>query len=407
MSPKLHCPFCYAAIKRRSELWFQCRGKPTPTRPACRPKIDEARRNHTGFALPTLPTFAPIAQPNQLLPPRKTARCPKCLGETSVRACPQCHTRLPVEFGVDASPLVAMVGARGTGKTVYLTVLAHELQRGELAGEFAATVQPIGDGEDNYALPARWLGDDIHQLYDAKRLLPVTEQAVDGRREPLVMEWRGRKAGLLGRDRPRTNYLSFYDTAGEDLHTDRDAFQLHYLSAATYLILLLDPFQLPRVRDLVPLPPAAVVQRYGRAEPTREVLGRITEVLKHSSHWNGRQVTMPVAVAFAKMDAFYDYLGDKHPLRRIRRRRHGYDDEAGRRVHEEMASLLHAWGGDVINDYLRSYYRDYRYFFVSALGAEPDYAEGSVHPTGVRPDRVEEPLLWLMHKAGLVPRVTT
>ncbi|MEV4346691.1 hypothetical protein AB0J83_19700 [Actinoplanes sp. NPDC049596] len=404
MSPSLHCPFCYNAIKRRSDLWFQCRGKPTSARPACRPVIDEARRNHTGFALPALPSFPPLTEPNKLLPPRKTGRCPRCQGETTVRACPHCHTRLPAEFGADASPLVAMVGARGTGKTVYLAVLTHELQRGELAGEFRATVEPVGGGEDTFARPARWLGEDIHRLYEEKRLLRTTERAENGRREPLVLEWRGHKPGLLGRDRPRTNYLSFFDTAGEDLQGDR-AFQLHYLSAADYLILLLDPFHLPGVRDVVPLPPAAVDQPFGRPEPTRDVLKNITEVLKSSHHWNGKQVTVPVAVAFAKMDAFYAYLGDTHPLRRSRRRRHGYDDEAGRRVHAEMASLLHAWGGDSINDYLRSYYREYRYFFVSALGAEPDYASGMVDSAGVRPDRVEEPLLWLMHKAGLLTRV--
>ena len=60
-----------------------------------------------------------------------------------------------------------------------------------------------------------------------------------------------------------------------------------------------------------------------------------------------------------------------------------------------------------INDYLRLYYRDYQYFFVSALGAEPDYEHAMVNKRGVFPDRVEEPLLWLMHKGGLIPRASS
>jgi hypothetical protein len=69
-----------------------------------------------------------------------------------------------------------------------------------------------------------------------------------------------------------------------------------------------------------------------------------------------------------------------------------------------VASLLDSLGGGDINDYLRGYYDDYRYFFVSALGAEPDYDNATVNPRGVHPDRVEEPLLWLMHKGGLIQR---
>ncbi|MBW0009385.1 MAG: zinc ribbon domain-containing protein, partial [Pseudonocardiales bacterium] len=33
---------------------------------------------------------------------------------------------------------------------------------------------------------------------------------------------------------------------------------------------------------------------------------------------------------------------------------------------------------------------------VSSLGAEPDYDRGTIDPGGVRPFRVDEPLLWLL-----------
>jgi hypothetical protein len=73
-------------------------------------------------------------------------------------------------------------------------------------------------------------------------------------------------------------------------------------------------------------------------------------------------------------------------------------------VHTQVAALLDKWGGGDINGHLRTYYRDFRYFFVSALGAEPNYENATVNPRGVHPDRVEEPLLWLMFKGGMVPR---
>lgn len=399
MTPKLACPFCYNTIRRRGDLWFLCRGRPTPYRAACRPAVDEARRRLTGFAEPSLPAFQAPDEPMNLLP-RGKANCPHCGGETTTRACPHCHTRLPQEFGVSASPLVAMVGARGTGKTVYLTVLSRELESASIGAEFGAVVQPIGEGQDGFVSQSQWLRQNIRRVYDEYQLFPATAQAVDGRKEPLVLEWRVEQEKRFGLRRSRTNYLSFYDTAGEDLAGDAEAHSLHYLRAANYLILLLDPFQLRGARDQLRLPAAATP----RHEPTKDVLARITEALKHSDHWNGRKITVPVAVAFTKMDAFYELLEDT-PLRQLRRRPGGYDEETGERVHQQVGGLLTKWGGDDINNHLRAYYRDYRYFFVSALGAEPNYDNATVNPRGVHPDRVEEPLLWLMYKGGLVSKV--
>ena len=53
--------------------------------------------------------------------------------------------------------------------------------------------------------------------------------------------------------------------------------------------------------------------------------------------------------------------------------------------------------------HMRLNYSDYRYFGVSALGAEPDYETYNVAPGGVQPHRVEDPVLWLLSKAGTVP----
>jgi hypothetical protein len=48
-------------------------------------------------------------------------------------------------------------------------------------------------------------------------------------------------------------------------------------------------------------------------------------------------------------------------------------------------------------------YSAFRYFAVSALGAEPDYRRATVDEAGVQPFRVEEPLLWLLSRFDVVP----
>ncbi|MBM2620832.1 hypothetical protein JIG36_35565 [Actinoplanes sp. LDG1-06] len=389
---RLSCPYCYSAIRRRADLWFACTGRKQPGKEVCRPVVDEARRSLTGYAVPSRPVFPP---PSTLLPftgTSSTADCPDCGGPTGIRVCPHCHTRLPAVFGESASPMIAMVGARATGKSVYLTVLTHQM-RSVLFREFDADVRQVGgDGSD-------WLDQNTRRLYEDRSLLATTARAFDGRTEAMVLEWRTRERTWLGQNRFRSSYISFQHGLGDDLTDDTYPGGSRYLGAASHLILLLDPTQLPGAAERLRLP----VSGRPYIDPVRDVLNWVTETLKSTDHWNGRMITLPVAVVFTKMDAFYSALGKTHPLLLTQRRPGGYDEQHGRLVHELVSVFLDSWNGQDINRTLRANYRDYQYFFVSALGAEPNYENATVSPAGIRPERVEEPLLWLLHRAGVVP----
>jgi hypothetical protein len=279
-----------------------------------------------------------------------------------------------------------MVGATGTGKSVYLNVLGHELVNG-LRRRFDADVRVSGPTPDD--------------LFRGRTLFAQTAQATSGRREPVVFEWRQKRrlAGLV--DRFQTTYLSFYDTAGEDLTKQDTVYDLAYLSAADALILLLDPFMIPHARDQIRLPDVAVRAK----ESTVAVVNRITEALR-SSHGvkSQRTIRIPVAVAFAKIDAFFDVLGPDHPLvRRPVSPPPAYDEAGGRQTHEEVRALLHQWDADDIDAHLRFNYANFRYFAVSALGEQPDYANFEIDERGIRPFRVDEPLVWLLSKFNVVP----
>ncbi len=69
--------------------------------------------------------------------------------------------------------------------------------------------------------------------------------------------------------------------------------------------------------------------------------------------------------------------------------------------------MLHEFGADDIDQHLQLNYADFRYFAVSALGAAPDYETAAVDAGGVRPFRVEEPLLWLLHRFGVIKRISS
>ena len=134
-----------------------------------------------------------------------------------------------------------------------------------------------------------------------------------------------------------------------------------------------------------------------------DVVANITEILRTEHKIKKkRKITIPVAVVFTKIDAFYPTLDRNNPIMATAPAVPAYDNADGQAVHEHMLALLHEWNAGDIDTHMRQNYADYRYFAVSALGAEPDYERGDGGRGGVRPHRVEDPVLWLLSKAGTV-----
>ena len=137
--------------------------------------------------------------------------------------------------------------------------------------------------------------------------------------------------------------------------------------------------------------------------PPLEILGAITDLLRMTHRVSAsKKVPVPLAVVFAKIDALYPVLGPDHPLMRPTRTTGGYDDAAGQSTHEHVRAMLHDYGADDIDALLEHNYANFRYFAVSALGAPPDYDRDVIDGNGVRPFRVEEPLLWLLTRFGVL-----
>jgi hypothetical protein len=386
----LACPYCYERINPR-QLWFRCTGRKAPGRPPCTPQEDLARKELTGIAELVLPSFP--AQGRGLRVPN-SATHEVCGAVSGIKVCPHCHSRLPATFGEGSSPLIAMAGAKHTGKSVYLKVLTHQLRHG-MGRRFDADVRLSGDGQFSDSGGGRDFLDPSGELFPDRGLYAQTAAALGGRREPIVFAWRQRRMA-----RYDTTFLSFFDTAGEDLAAQETVDNLRYLGAADALILLLDPFMIPQAREQISLPATAV----DTTASTIDVVNRVTDNLRESRGIGGRKnIPIPVAVAFAKIDAFFDVLGQDHPL--VQRPQPGpyYDEAAGKITHEYVRALLADWGADDIDYHLTHNYKHFRYFAVSSLGAEPDYDRDLVDARGVHPFRVDEPLLWLLSQFNVVP----
>ncbi|MDP9793128.1 hypothetical protein J2S43_001640 [Catenuloplanes nepalensis] len=384
------CPYCYERINPR-RLWFRCTGRKAPGRQPCQPEFDRARKELTGIDELVLPSFP---GPSRVFQAVNSATHEPCGAVSGIKVCPHCHSRMPATFGEGSSPLIAMAGAPHTGKSVYLRILADQLRNG-MGRRFGADVRLSGDNQFRNNVGGSDFLNPAGELFPGGQLYAKTQQAAGGRREPIVFGWRRKRLA-----RYDTTFLSFFDTAGEDLSAQETVDNLRYLGAADALILLLDPFMIPQAREQITLPKTA----YAAGDSTIDVLNRVTDNLRESRHLGGRKnIPIPVAVVFAKIDAFFEVLGADHPL--VRRPEPGpyYDEAAGRVTHEYVRSLLAEWGADDVDYHLTHNYTRFRYFAVSALGAEPDYDNDVVDPRGVHPFRVDEPLLWLLSQFDVVP----
>jgi hypothetical protein len=170
---------------------------------------------------------------------------------------------------------------------------------------------------------------------------------------------------------------------------------------------LLDPFMIPKARDLIKVPDAAIRSN----ESTIDVVNRVTEKLRSAHGLSARRnIKIPVAVVFAKIDAFFGVLGADHPLLRPPPEEPAFNEAEGQATHEYVRAMLHDWGAAEIDTHLRMNYANFRYFAVSALGAEPDYEaaghESPVSDGGVQPFRVDEPMLWLLSRFGVISRTS-
>jgi hypothetical protein len=398
---RMCCPYCYEDISRRPP-WFRCTGQLSAAGQRCAPSPDPALRDRTGFGGALPPAFAALRG-------GAAAECPQCGGPTSVAVCPVCHSRLPVHFRQVGSHLIVPVGAKEAGKTVFMTVLVHELEH--RAGEQLNAAIGGADDFTRHQFPGEYEGP----LYREGRLPAPTPRAAGAtNRPPFVFGFatgrsRSRllaaaraRAGLRGQPDPRRALLSFLDSAGEDLRTQQSMEDnVRCLGAADGILLLLDPLQLPTAREMAE--PGTRLPVQGHGDDPLTVLQNLTGILQAGrSEATGQLIDRPLAIVFTKMDTLLPSLPESSPLRRPPPRAPYFDEQDSLAVHSQISALLDRWHGSKVDRAARLNFRTYRYFGVSALGETPT-GDNRVSARGVRPYRVTDPLLWLLGQFGVIP----
>lgn len=324
--------------------------------------------------------------------------CPHGRQAPRVQICPSCHNDLEYDYvrSVGRSRPIALIGASGSGKSVYVGVLVRELR---------TRVGSMFNG-----LAVEFVGDSSRSHYDKVFRVPLFEQGVtlrmtdsirsSRRLEPLLFtlkftDQRRRLRGRLG-----LAMMVFLDTSGEDvLRAEAMSRLARYLDSAAGILLVVDPLQMPDVRE------AVTTTVYPR-QATRQVdvVERLGALLRQQRGLSpDRRLDTPLAILLSKIDTLEEILPDQSSLRRQADHLGYYDESDGLLVDQEVRSWIHRWYGEGFVNSVDANFSTSRYFGMSALGTAPS-TDSRVDRGGIRPRRVEDPLLWLLSQFGLVRR---
>ncbi len=394
---KYLCPYCFER-RNLADTPFRCKNDARKCPPVQDPELAfflGAPHKMMGLFFNPPPPKGRLARLARGLKLPREATCPNC-GETSnARLCVACHSELPYTIGDYRDLIFGILGAKESGKSHYISVLIHTIKN-EIGANFNCSLLAMND-----ETMTRYRDDFYNPVFREKRVIRLTRSARADRRVriPLIYSLSFVCKNLYGKDRiSDVATISFFDTAGEDLNSEEVMrTENRYIYNSSGLILLLDPLQLPVVRDALkdraPLPK--------RNTENEDILERTARLIRRAKKIKSKQlIDIPIAVAFSKFDAVDSLLSPESNLRYPSKHQAVFDIGDFESVNSEMEALVAEWSRGELIRQLKTHFKHYAYFGLTALGCNP---HGDQHISAVRPVRVADPFLWLMWRNKLIP----
>lgn len=379
---KTICPFCFHAFAL-STMRFRCLA------PTCKGReTDSIYAEVRGSEAVTMGrVLLPGKVPFGSIP--HEAMCDACKVVSHTRLCPFCHFELPHDVGQVDQRIIAIIGGRATGKTHYIASLITRLQH-EVGKNFGFTVRMLGDQTQE-----RWERDFYTPLFVRKTILQPSRPAeIDPEiKSPLIF-----RLTFNGNRYRRVLNLSFFDSAGEDMGSlVTMALQNRYITYADGIIFLLDPLQIPHVRQQLPganFPPADL-----KASP-EYIVGRLRDLFEREHRLRPTQkVKVPIAFTLSKIDTLFPLLEPGSEFHHAGHLARSFDLDDVQSVHSEIQSYLSLWMNPNFCNIIHSSFARYNYFGISSLGEQPDQNN---RLSAINPIRVEDPFLWILYLFGLI-----
>lgn len=324
---------------------------------------------------------------------RKNPVCPECRQKLVTKRCPNCHMVLPYNIGAIDSYPISIIGAKESGKSNYVAVLIDELKN-RVGLAFSCSLMACGD-----STISRYRSQFYNPLFRNRVAVPATDS---GEVTPLIYSLlfeRREKRGLFSKTISKAIGLTFFDAAGENFDSEQvmQTFT-RYLSHSSGIILLLDPLQLPYVRQEL----EGKIELPELNTDITDLLSRSVAIIRQQTGNMKHKIEIPLAVTFTKIDAVQCLIDDASCLKNdsTHIQKQMFDSVDFEQVSEEMKSLVDEWMGPELLQMVSTNFSNYGFFGLSALGSNPDINKKIPK---FRPFRVADPFLWILSEQNLIP----
>jgi hypothetical protein len=389
MRKKFICPFCFSE-HAWSKIQFRCQN------PKCKLVSDNEFASFRNEApKPMNKVFSPSAGNTSML---EHCQCPDCKQDSSNRLCPSCHNELPYTKGKYPDFMFALIGAKEAGKSHYISVLINSIKN-DIGNNFNASLQSLDDNTSR-----KYRHEFYNPVFQRHETIPETKSAKAdyNNKMPLIYSLSFLKKGFfgLGKEKPfKISTVTFFDTAGEDLNAmETMRTENKYIYNSQGIILLVDPLQIPQVRDQ--LKSKGIKLPRANAE-TEDIVERVANLIRTASGLTNKKklIKIPIALVFSKIDALDEILKDNPELFSSGNHKGFYNLTDANNIRLLIESCMNEWGGTALINSVKHNFKTYSFFGISALGSNP---HGSNTIPKLRPTRVEDPFLWLLYKYDIV-----
>lgn len=386
---KIVCPYCFDTFER-NEVMFRCSNES-----GCKKGDDPELRKFWKDTINECPSFKPKFSIGSLFGTMPdSAKCPQCGEKSYLVICPHCHNRIPKQMVKEKGYIISIIGAISSGKTIYITTLINELfHYGHCLGNIGTTASAVAHKPEN-STQKRYERDFFNIIYRKGKCPTQTDIDEPKNKNPLIYELRQPGNSPIN--------LVFYDTAGENFNDIKNiASNVKFLNHSDAVIFLLDTFSIPYVHDKFKSQMGLddIKLKYDKI-----INNLITHFDEGDKNTKASHYKKPMALVFSKIDAILKnedlFQNTSIPGMSIERNSSFLDGSGVNlsdidSVSDGIRSALASWNEHNFINSMENHYKNVKYFGISALGGMPDHT-GSIN--NLRPYRVLDPLVWILHQ---------
>lgn len=400
MAKTILCPYCFESFNN-TEVMVQCENYATRTidgmpQEVCEREENQRFNEHWDEKVMSKHVFYPeIGWKDKIFGYKpKACKCDKCGAPSTRFVCPHCNNRLPTEMIEKGSEIISVIGGPASGKSNYIVTLMQQMQKYGYKLSLSQIVpQPVGRTETEYTTNLyRRAKDTIF-----KEHTPVPQTRVTSHPIPWLFR-------LESHTTKKAVYLVFYDTAGESFRDPEEIKKnAKYLQKSKAVIVLLDTLSLPYIQNILA---SKNIVNQDKATPFSETMDALRSFVTD----NPKLKETPFAFVMSKFDSViqnqedleFDITAFKHNSSFINTGVFSLKDidEASNMIKGYMEEH---WDEGALGDDITHLWGDNaRFFGVSALGTMINSMMKIDIPDNeqVKPFRVMDPLIWVLHKIG-------